>query len=418
MAYLTSKQTLRVITPTVGSILLFLFVWAGCAGKEEKMAAHFEKGVAYFDKGEYKAAVIEFRNTIQINPEHVAAHLRLGETYLRLEKLPLAYKQYSTVVGLDPSNIPGLVKLAIFDLHSGKYGNARAHLNGVLALRPNHPDALYMLAAVHQAEKQFHEAALLFRQIIDIDPQQRPAYWGLANGLLSQGKLAQAETYLDRAAGIEIDHRSDGDAIAGGALTFKPQFVEVFNQMVSIYLKRKSYDAALAKCDRQLALSGHSAKTKAFLHHSKGQILEHTSERNLAERQYRRALEISPGYVPAANDLAYLLANKGDSLGEALALAKLAKAAHPANASVLDTLGWVYFKLAQYDHAIDEFRKSLREAPDQAIVHYHLGLAYDGANQQKSALDALEKALALDPNFPEADQARQRIAALRNRSNL
>jgi tetratricopeptide (TPR) repeat protein len=99
-----------------------------------------------------------------------------------------------------------------------------------------------------------------------------------------------------------------------------------------------------------------------------------------------------------------------------LALVKLAGDTQPRNAAVLDTLGWIYFRLAQYEHAIEEFRKSLSEAPDQAIVHYHLGLAYDRTNQKKSAIDALAKALALDPNFPEADQARQRLATLRNRS--
>jgi tetratricopeptide (TPR) repeat protein len=418
MAYLARKTSTRTVTPMVVSLLLFLFLWAGCAGKEEKLAAHFERGVAYFDKGEYRSAVIEFRNTIQINPEYTAAHLRLGEAYIRLEKYPLAYRHYSTAVGLDPLNIPGLVKLALLDLHGGQYGDVRAHLEVVLAHQPNHLDALYILAAANQAEKRFHEAAQLFQKIIDRDQQQGPAYLGLANGLLSQGELAQADAYFDQAAAIDIQNRSNEIKFVGSAaLAFKPQFIEIFNKMVTILLEQKNYDTALVKCNRQLALSGHPAKARAFLFHTKGQILEQKSERDLAENHYRRALEINPDYARAANDLAYLLANKSDNLDEALTLAKLAKAAHPRDAAVLDTLGWVYFKLARYDHAIDEFRESLREAPDQAIVHYHLGLAYSGANQLTSAIDALEKALALDPNFPKADQVHLRIETLRKQSN-
>jgi tetratricopeptide (TPR) repeat protein len=186
--------------------------------------------------------------------------------------------------------------------------------------------------------------------------------------------------------------------------------------MVSVYLEQENYDTALATCDRQLAHSGHSAEAKAAFYNTKGQILEQQSEHAIAEHQYRRSLEICPDYAPAANNLAYLLAKKDHNLEEALTLAKLASTSHPRDAAVLDTLGWVYFRLGQYDHAIKEFQKSLSEASDHAIVHYHLGLAYDRANQKKSAIDALEKALALDPNFPEADQARQRLATLRNRS--
>lgn len=404
------------ITLRVGSILLCMLLWAGCASEEEKMAAHFEKGIAYFDKEEYRAAVIELRNAIKLNPEYVAAYLKLGEAYIRLEKFQLAYQQYSSVVGLDPANIPGLFKLALFNLHSGKYDKARAHLNVVLAHQPKHLDTLYALAALHQAEKQFNEAASLFRQIIDIDHLQRPAYFGLANGMIVQEKLAQAEAYLDQAAGIDINDRSGDDAIAGGALAFKPRFIEVFNKMVSLYLEQKNHDTALAKCDRQLAHSGHSAETKAAIYHTKGLILEQQSEHALAEHQYRRALEISPDYAPASNNLAYLLAEKDDNLEEALTLAKRANDRHPHDAALLDTLGWVYYRLGQYDHAINEFQKSLSEAPDHAIVHHHLGLAYDRTNQKKNAIDALEKALALDPNFSEADQARQRLVTLRNGS--
>lgn len=400
----------------VGSVLLCLILWTGCASEEEKMAAHFKRGVAYFEKGEDRAAVIEFRNAIQINPEYVPAYLKLGEAYIRLDKFQLAYQQYSSVVGLDPSNVPGLFKLSLFDLHSGKYDDAHVHLNVVLAHQPNHLDTLYALAALHQAEKHFGDAAMVFQQIIAIDHQQRPAYLGLANGLVFQGELARAEAYLDQAADININDRSGDDDDAGGALAFKPRFIEVFNRMVSVYLKQNNYDTALAKCDRQLARSGHSTETKAAFYYIKGQIREKQSEHVLAEHQYRRALDINPDYAPAANNLAYLLAEKNDNLEEALTLARLASAAHPRDATVLDTLGWVYFRLAQYDHAIEEFGKSLSEAPDHAIVHYHLGLAYDRTNQIKNAIDALEKALALDPNFPGADQARQRLATLRNRS--
>ena len=67
--------------------LLFLITtltMLGCSSDEQKKVAHYEKGLAYFDKGEFKSARLEFKNAIQIDPKYVAAYEKLGETNLKI----------------------------------------------------------------------------------------------------------------------------------------------------------------------------------------------------------------------------------------------------------------------------------------------------------------------------------------------
>ena len=50
----------------------------GCSSDEEKLAGYLEKGNAYFEKGEYSSAEIEFKNAAKIDPKNVNAHIKLG----------------------------------------------------------------------------------------------------------------------------------------------------------------------------------------------------------------------------------------------------------------------------------------------------------------------------------------------------
>ena len=82
----------------------------GCASEEEKKRSHLEKGNAYFEKGAYGSAKIEFKNAIQIDPKYVEALVKLGETLLKLGDTYGAFRVYSQLAELDPDNIDAHIK--------------------------------------------------------------------------------------------------------------------------------------------------------------------------------------------------------------------------------------------------------------------------------------------------------------------
>ena len=69
-----------------------------------------------------------------------------------------------------------------------------------------------------------------------------------------------------------------------------------------------------------------------------------------------------------------------------------------------DTLGWVYFRKQLPILAIDPFERAVAKAPDNAVFHYHLGLALAGSGDRARSRSAFEQALKLQPNFTDAQR--------------
>ena len=119
------------------SLLALTLTTIGCSSDEEKKDAHFQKGVGYFEKGEYKSAELEFRNAIQIDPEFVDAYEQLGETYLKLGDPRGAFREFSMVAKLRPENTNAALKLATFYMLGKKTAESRQQVDAVLAREPN-----------------------------------------------------------------------------------------------------------------------------------------------------------------------------------------------------------------------------------------------------------------------------------------
>ncbi len=84
-------------------------------------------------------------------------------------------------------------------------------------------------------------------------------------------------------------------------------------------------------------------------------------------------------------------------------MAQTARRGMPNSPNAADTLGWAYYHKGVYQSAINQFQEALRlneknGAPDDAVLHYHLGLAYEKANQHGLAVQQLDKAKKLNPN--------------------
>jgi tetratricopeptide (TPR) repeat protein len=98
-------------------------------------------------------------------------------------------------------------------------------------------------------------------------------------------------------------------------------------------------------------------------------------------------------------------------------MAQTARRGMPDSPQAADTLGWAYFQKGVYRSAIDMFQESLRlsekQGADDADVHYHLGIAYQKANQPAQARQQLERALKISPNFSDAGDARKALSELR-----
>ena len=107
---------------------------------------------------------------------------------------------------------------------------------------------------------------------------------------------------------------------------------------------------------------------------------------------------------------ATLLSGSAAAQTTALTHAKAAQEAEPNNPEVADTLGWIYFRTQDYIKAVGLLKESAEKIPDNPAIRYHLGMACYKKGDLQCATEALQQALHLSRDFPEAEEAKQTLA--------
>jgi Tfp pilus assembly protein PilF len=210
-----------------------------------------------------------------------------------------------------------------------------------------------------------------------------------------------------RKAGIEI----------GKALTAAPSSYSTYLAAMALYDRHDQREDA-ARVGEALIAQAESSKLdrkisrgeKAALHLAIGELYWKTKNLVRAERNIRAALKLILNSPHTLNELGYFYADKGIHLKEALKLTRRAVRLAPDDAGIIDSLGWVQYRLGMYDDAARTLRKAVALMPNDADLRYHLGAAYAKAARPAAARIELEKALILDPGKPEASSLLKRLS--------
>ena len=120
-----------------------------------------------------------------------------------------------------------------------------------------------------------------------------------------------------------------------------------------------------------------------------------------AEEEYRRAIELNPGYANAHAWYSNLLLELG-KLPDAIVEAKLAQQLDPLSAFTSDNLAAIWYYAGDYDQSIEQCRKTLEIDPASHRAHRHLGQVYVQKRMYEEAVSELKKAIELSPESTEA----------------
>lgn len=124
------------LTPIFGFGLAVAGVLALAACSSDptvRKVKYLNSGNKYFDKGEYRAAEVEFRNALAIDSRFESAHYRLAETYLKLADYGRARRELRTTVDLNPKNSEAQLQLTGMFLASQEYQQAQELAEKLLA---------------------------------------------------------------------------------------------------------------------------------------------------------------------------------------------------------------------------------------------------------------------------------------------
>jgi tetratricopeptide (TPR) repeat protein len=136
---------------------------------------------------------------------------------------------------------------------------------------------------------------------------------------------------------------------------------------------------------------------KSIVYGSLGDAYSDLDQWDQAKEAYEQAISLDEENDNALNNYAYYLSTRGERLEYAQSLAERALEIRPSNPSYLDTLGWIYYKLEQYDNALRYIKAAAETGQASATVLEHLGDMYNKMDEQELAREYWQKALDMDP---------------------
>ncbi len=118
------------------------------------------------------------------------------------------------------------------------------------------------------------------------------------------------------------------------------------------------------------------------------------------EQLMEEAMRLYPDDPQAYNFLGYTYADRNIHLEKALSLIEKALKNNPNDGNFIDSLGWVYFRLGNYQEAIIHLKRALELEEDHPVILEHLGDAYEENGQYDNAITYWKKALKAGPHYP------------------
>jgi tetratricopeptide (TPR) repeat protein len=191
--------------PCARVLLAAVLILAACQGDTERLAEHQRRGEAYLEEGDYAAAIIEYKNMLQLDPNRADAHYGLAKALIGDKKIRKAYWELQETVRLDPNNLDARLEYGQFLLFGkeSEIEDALAQSEAVLAVEPERASAWVLKARALQALKRGDEAGEAFARAVEVAPDEAAPLLLLANYHRRREEPAKAEPLYRKLVEVE-----------------------------------------------------------------------------------------------------------------------------------------------------------------------------------------------------------------------
>ena len=265
-----------------------------------------------------------------------------------------------------------------------RYDQARAEFERLVADEPENNDARYAFGLLLLQTKRLDEAAEQFERLASRDARHYAAFYYL-------GRIAEAQQRFDDATDAyrrvrRGEHRLNAHIRVAALLAESgnldaarrhlhglhsentQETVRIYRAEAGLLTQAERYEEAMAVLDGSLReLPGNSE-----LLYSRGMLAEKMDRLDLVERDMRAIIAREPDHADALNALGYTLADRTDRYEEAYALILRAIELEPDEPYIVDSLGWVLYRMGRHHEALEHLRRAMSLEPDPEIAA-HLG---------------------------------------------
>ncbi|MCF6761430.1 tetratricopeptide repeat protein [Pseudomonas fragi] len=306
---------------------------------------------------------------------------RLGLTYARTlveqNRMAEAKVQFASLVEQYPEDDELRFSLALVCLEGKSWDEAEGYLQELIE-RDSHVDSAHLNLGRIAEERDDPEGALVEYALVGPGSEYLPAQLRQADILISHGRGAEASKKLASARGAQPDYA------------------------IQLYLIEAETLAANNQTDRAWSTLQQALKQypdDLNLLYSRAMLAEKRNDLDQMERDLRAIIKREPDNAMALNALGYTLSDRTTRYAEAKALIQQAYDLNPDDPAVLDSLGWVNYRLGNMDEAERLLRQALERFPDQEVAA-HLGEVLWANGKQREAKKIWGTFLKENPDSP------------------
>ena len=392
---------------------------------EKLLEQHSESGLAwlalarlYLEKKQLGKAAEAYQQLLKRQPEQQAV-LEYGKL-LEQQDQEAALELYQTFLTDNPRAAAVRQQLAHYFLSRNQLDDALAQFQMVRQQVPDSLQIINRIGLIQLELENWSAAENAFRLLLESDDQQGRNHYYLAMALSGQEKSAAAITTLGL---INRDSPVYTEAALQLAYLYKKsdqndQAIATLRQMIEqdIHQPDLYYYLVAFLGDRDdlqqaidIALDGVEINPEETqLLYQLGVLYEKLDNRQAAVQTMETILLLDEAHSDALNFLAYDQAESGLDLELALSRAQKALAIKPSG-YIVDTLGWIYFKMGNYPESREQLEQATELHPDDAVIQEHLGDLYRAMKLWEKAAEAYRRALEIDP---QAQQVEEKLKAL------
>ncbi len=349
---------------------------------------HSARAKVLLKLGRSAEAVDSLQKAVEARPDD--QNLRL--TYARLLVDVKAYEEarveFEKLHQASPDDADLLYTLGLLSLESQRFDDAEKYMLRLVEMDERQGEAQYYLGRIYE-NRRLYEAAIDWYEQVHAGEYSFDARLRVAELL---GVLERSEEAI-----AQLDAMLKGSQSNGS-------LVRIYITKGELMRSARRYGEAIEVFNTALEI----VPGNSDLLYARALVAEKLGRIDLLEADIRTILKTEPDNAHALNALGFTLADQTDRYEEAYGYLERAIEIMPDDAAIIDSWGWVHYRLGRYDEAIRLLRKALSRL-DDAEIAAHLGEVLWVTGQRDEAREVWQKALQKAPDDPLLLKVMQRF---------
>lgn len=355
---------------------------------DEIEGVHAARARVLLRLGRSGEAVVSLQKAVESNPDDQALRLTYARLLVDIKEYERAREQFEELLQASPDDAELLYTLGLLSLESQNLDDAEKYMMMLIRLDEREGEAHYYLGRIYEQRKQYDQAIEWYEQV-NVGDYQFDARLRIADML---GLAGQTEKALEHLDAMLKGSQSDG------------LLVRIYVAKGELLRHAHRYKDALAVFNTALEI----VPGNSDLLYARALVAERLGRIDQLEADLKVILKTEPDNAHALNALGFTLADRTERYAEAFAYIKRAIEIMPDDPAIIDSLGWVHYRMGNYDEAIRLLRKALSRFDDPEIAA-HLGEVLWVTGNQKEARGIWQKALQKSPDDPVLLKVMQRF---------